>query len=147
MKFTGRMKAPHYAGFIAENRLETTPPFATIDVSVGRRVAFGPRALVITVSGRNLTDAYQRDLDRGPPAGRQLRLRPPVPAVGGRARASGVLIVRIVLGAIVASGLFARDGRLVARGLRAREVEEALGLRRSSSSGSQTPSPVRAVSR
>jgi outer membrane receptor for ferrienterochelin and colicins len=29
-------------------------------------VVFGPRALVITVSGRNLTDAYQRDLDRGP---------------------------------------------------------------------------------
>jgi outer membrane receptor for ferrienterochelin and colicins len=66
MKFTGRMKAPHYAGFITENRLETTRPFATIDVSVGHRVVFGPRALVITVSGRNLTDAYQRDLDRGP---------------------------------------------------------------------------------
>ena len=65
MKFTGRMRAPHYAGYIPENRLETTPGFATLDVSVGRRVAFGPRALVVTLSGRNLTDAYQRDLDRG----------------------------------------------------------------------------------
>jgi outer membrane receptor for ferrienterochelin and colicins len=66
MKFTGRMKAPHYGGFIPEDRLDTTPTFATLDLSIGRRLALGDRALVVTLSGRNLTDAYQRDLDRGP---------------------------------------------------------------------------------
>jgi thiol-disulfide isomerase/thioredoxin len=58
----------------------------------------------------------------------------------------GPVADRLGVTSLPASLLFARDGRLVARGLRAREVEEALGLRRSSS-GSQTPSPVRAVSR
>jgi outer membrane receptor for ferrienterochelin and colicins len=65
-RFTGSMKAPHYAGYIDSNRLETTPAFATIDASVGRRFRFGARTLLVTASARNLTNAYQRDLDRGP---------------------------------------------------------------------------------
>jgi outer membrane receptor for ferrienterochelin and colicins len=66
MKFTGAMKAPHYAGFIPVKRLETTRAFATLDLSLGRRLSVGARTLVVTLSGRNLTNAYQRDLDRGP---------------------------------------------------------------------------------
>ena len=65
-RWTGPMTSPHYAGFIETTRLETTPSFAVLDVSVGRRFLVGGRALVLTFSGRNLTNSYQRDLDRGP---------------------------------------------------------------------------------
>ena len=66
-RYTGSMKAPHYAGFIAANRLETTRSFVLLDVAVSR--TFGPRKgprLTVGISARNLTDAYQPDIDRGP---------------------------------------------------------------------------------
>ncbi len=56
------MTAPHYAGFIDADRLEVTPTFTTLDASVARRVG----SVTFMVIGRNLTDAYQADLDRGP---------------------------------------------------------------------------------
>lgn len=66
-RYTGRMKAPHYAGYVAEDRLETTSPFLLVDLAISRtiKVGEGPR-LVIGLSARNVTDAYQGDLDRGP---------------------------------------------------------------------------------
>jgi outer membrane receptor for ferrienterochelin and colicins len=66
VRVTGSMKAPHYAGFIPQNRLETTPRFTTIDLSIGRRFAFGGRTLTVTASARNIGNSFQRDLDRGP---------------------------------------------------------------------------------
>lgn len=62
VKFTGRMTAPHYAGYIDADRLEHTPRFVTFDASLSR--ALGP----VTVTGivRNITNSYQRDFDRGP---------------------------------------------------------------------------------
>ncbi len=67
VRVTGPMNAPHYAGYIEADRLETTPTFTTIDASFARPVlTAGDRRLVLTVRGRNLTDAFQRDLDRGP---------------------------------------------------------------------------------
>jgi outer membrane receptor for ferrienterochelin and colicins len=65
-RFTGSMHAPHYAGAIDANRLEKTPAFAAYDVTAGRRISMGDRALVLTLAARNLTNAYQRDLDAGP---------------------------------------------------------------------------------
>jgi len=68
-RYLGSMAMPHYAGFIDEDRLETTPSFVTFDVALARTVSFGsaggPR-LEITAGVRNLTDRYQRDLDQGP---------------------------------------------------------------------------------
>jgi outer membrane receptor for ferrienterochelin and colicins len=66
-RYTGPMKAPHYAGFIPESRLETTPSFVVLDLGVSRtfRIGEGPR-LVLGITGRNLSDAYQPDIDRGP---------------------------------------------------------------------------------
>ena len=66
-RFTGSMKAPHYAGYIAEKRLEQTPSFTIIDLAVSRtfRVGEGPR-LIVGITGRNITNAYQPDLDHGP---------------------------------------------------------------------------------
>ncbi len=64
-RYTGSMVAPHYAGFIAEDRLETTRSFFEVDLNVGRTFEFSGRSLTLTVGGKNLTDAYQDDLDQG----------------------------------------------------------------------------------
>ena len=67
LRYTGSMLAPHYAGYIAENRLEVTRGFLTWDVGLLRRFAFGgDRRITASVAVRNLTDGYQQDLDRGP---------------------------------------------------------------------------------
>jgi outer membrane receptor for ferrienterochelin and colicins len=67
--YTGSMIAPHYAGAIAEDRLESTPSFVTFDGNVSRAFRLGEGEvgrLIVTLGGRNLTGAYQEDLDRGP---------------------------------------------------------------------------------
>jgi len=67
VRHTGRMLAPHYAGFIEEDRLERTPSFAVVDVGVARTFRAGPgRRLTLGILARNLTNAYQPDVDRGP---------------------------------------------------------------------------------
>ena len=69
LRYTGPMKAPHYAGFIAEDRLETTASFLTVDFNIARELRLGGDSapvLRLSVGAKNLTDAYQRDLDRGP---------------------------------------------------------------------------------
>ena len=66
LRMTGSMLAPHFAGAIAEDRLETTPSFLQVDLSVARRIANGPVPLTLTLAVRNLTNAYQEDLDQGP---------------------------------------------------------------------------------
>ena len=67
LRYTGSMLAPHYAGYIAEDRLEVTASFLTWDLGLSRRFALGgERRLTATVALKNLTDEYQRDLDRGP---------------------------------------------------------------------------------
>jgi outer membrane receptor for ferrienterochelin and colicins len=55
-RYTGPMQAPHFAGYIAESRLETTPSFVVFDLGVSRtfRIGDGPR-LVLGITGRNLT--------------------------------------------------------------------------------------------
>jgi outer membrane receptor for ferrienterochelin and colicins len=66
-RYTGPMQAPHYAGYVTQDRLETTPSFVVYDLALSKRIkaGTGPQ-LVVGVSARNLTNAYQRDLDRGP---------------------------------------------------------------------------------
>jgi len=67
LRYTGPMTVPHYAGFIAEDTLTNTPSFVTFDASVAYPVfASGGRKLTLTFAGRNLTNAYQRDVDQGP---------------------------------------------------------------------------------
>jgi outer membrane receptor for ferrienterochelin and colicins len=66
LRFTGSMKAPHYAGYVDEDRLEHTPVFTTVDASFSRPLLTqGDRTLVLSVTGRNLTDAFQPDVDQG----------------------------------------------------------------------------------
>ena len=65
LRYFGEEKVPHYAGYIADDRLETTPTFAVIDLSVTRRLPLDEDVLSLTVGAKNLTDDYQDDLDSG----------------------------------------------------------------------------------
>jgi outer membrane receptor for ferrienterochelin and colicins len=64
--YTGPMLVPHYAGFIDDDRLETSEPFWVFDAFVTRAFEWGGRGLELTAGVRNLTNAFQPDLDRGP---------------------------------------------------------------------------------
>jgi len=66
LRYTGAMLAPHYAGWIAQDRLDRTPSFVVADATISRGVPMAGARLVLTLTGRNLTNAYQPDLDRGP---------------------------------------------------------------------------------
>lgn len=67
VRYTGPMSVPHYAGVIVEDRLERSPSFVLFDASVSRVLGeWNGRRLTLTLNGRNLTNAYQRDLDQGP---------------------------------------------------------------------------------
>ncbi len=67
LHYTGDMKVPHYPGYILEKRLEATPAYWTVDASISRSFPIGSDSrLVFSLGGRNLTDYYQNDLDRGP---------------------------------------------------------------------------------
>ncbi len=66
LRYLGGEKVPHYAGFVAEDRLETTASFWIVDASVSRRLSLGDDSVTVTAGVRNVTDAYQDDLDRGP---------------------------------------------------------------------------------
>ena len=64
--YTGSMVVPHYAGFIDEDRLETTGDFLTVSLGVSRAFEIRGHELEVSLAGKNLTDEYQEDLDRGP---------------------------------------------------------------------------------
>jgi outer membrane receptor for ferrienterochelin and colicins len=66
-RYTGSMELPHRAGFIAADVLSRTRRFVTLDLSVSRRLPMGGgRSYEVMIGARNLTNAYQDDLDRGP---------------------------------------------------------------------------------
>ena len=65
-RYTGSMVAPHYAGFIDEDRLERTPSFLELDLNLSRDFELAGRTLTVTAGAKNLTDEYQADLDQGP---------------------------------------------------------------------------------
>lgn len=64
-RITGEEKIPHYAGFIADDVLETTDTMVVIDFSLSRPIWFGDDSITLTVGGKNITDEYQEDLDEG----------------------------------------------------------------------------------
>jgi outer membrane receptor for ferrienterochelin and colicins len=67
MRYTGPMDVPHYAGAAGTPRLERTPSFITLDAGVSRELgAWNGRTVTLMLNGRNLTNAYQKDVDQGP---------------------------------------------------------------------------------
>jgi outer membrane receptor for ferrienterochelin and colicins len=66
IRYTGPMAVPHYAGVIERDRLERSPSFLTLDAGVSRAIGrWDARTVTLTLNGRNLTNAYQRDVDQG----------------------------------------------------------------------------------
>ncbi len=65
-KFTGLMEVPHYAGFVADDRLEKSPSFLTWDLGLARTFEVGATQMRISAGVKNIFDSYQEDLDQGP---------------------------------------------------------------------------------
>lgn len=66
MAYTGAMTAPHFAGFIPQDKLETTEPFAVLNLTLTKKISLDKnKRLTLTATLENLLDRYQRDLDRG----------------------------------------------------------------------------------
>lgn len=64
---TGPMKVPHYAGFIAEDRLEESEVFYDWSANVSYRIGIGDDRYVAPVVGmKNILNSYQDDFDQGP---------------------------------------------------------------------------------
>lgn len=65
-KYTGPMYAPHFAGYIDEDRLEKTPSFLTFDLIGSYEIPiWGHSYLIITAGVYNITDSFQNDFDKG----------------------------------------------------------------------------------
>lgn len=68
VNYTGSMKAPHYAGYIATDRLEETDSFVTLDLGMTYKLShkkFGDGNTKLKLGVKNITDEYQDDLDSG----------------------------------------------------------------------------------
>ncbi len=65
-RFEGSSRVPHYAGWISEDRLETSPAWGAVDASITRDFRIGTDStLSLSIGGRNLTNRYQDDLAKG----------------------------------------------------------------------------------
>ncbi len=64
--YTGKMRVPHYAGYIAEDTLEESDPFGVVNVTATKKFRLTDKASIAVVfSVKNLFDEYQKDLDKG----------------------------------------------------------------------------------
>ncbi len=66
-RFEGESTIPHYAGYIPEDRLETTPAWLIVDASLRKQFALfnsEKRKMSIAVGVKNITDKFQDDIDR-----------------------------------------------------------------------------------
>ncbi len=65
--YTGPMLVPHYAGYISEDRLETSQHFVSFNGVVSKTFSLGDRLRTrLYLNVQNIGDNYQRDLDKGP---------------------------------------------------------------------------------
>ncbi|MCG2814919.1 MAG: TonB-dependent receptor [Candidatus Aminicenantes bacterium] len=66
LEYTGQMKVPHYAGYIAEDRLETSKPFLVLNARIKKPLILSENnSIKIMVGVFNLFNGYQSDLDLG----------------------------------------------------------------------------------
>lgn len=63
--YTGSMLAPHFAGFIANDRLEETPSFADINLKATYDFRLNGIAMQVSGGAKNIFNNYQQDLDKG----------------------------------------------------------------------------------
>jgi len=66
LEYTGKMKVPHFAGYINEDRLETGQPFWVFDAKFKKPFRFSQKSEINIFLGMyNLFNSYQKDLDKG----------------------------------------------------------------------------------
>ena len=66
LEYTGKMKVPHFSGYIEEDRLETTGTFWVLNTKLTKVIHLTQNnALSLFVGAFNLFDSYQKDLDQG----------------------------------------------------------------------------------
>jgi outer membrane receptor for ferrienterochelin and colicins len=66
LEYTGRMKVPHYAGYIPEDQLETSDPFWVLNAKMTKPVSLGLNNTINFFLGAyNLFNSFQKDLDKG----------------------------------------------------------------------------------
>jgi outer membrane receptor for ferrienterochelin and colicins len=64
--YTGQMKVPHFAGYIDEDRLESSDPFVVVNIHIDKEISFIDGSLItLTASVLNVLDSFQKDLDKG----------------------------------------------------------------------------------
>lgn len=63
--YTGSMLAPHYKGYIAADRLETTPSFFDLNLKASYDWRINGIAAQLSGGIKNLFNSYQKDLDEG----------------------------------------------------------------------------------
>ena len=65
-EYTGSMKAPHYAGYIEKDRLETTSHFWVLNAKLHKAINITENNTVsIFIGASNFLNSYQKDLDKG----------------------------------------------------------------------------------
>lgn len=65
--YTGRMLVLHEAGYIEKNRTEKTPQFFELNLKLAYEFPiFRSAGLEVNGGIQNLTNAYQKDFDKGP---------------------------------------------------------------------------------
>ncbi len=63
--YTGSMLAPHFAGYITTDRLETTPEFMDINLKATYDLKLNGINLQLSGGVKNIFNSYQKDLDVG----------------------------------------------------------------------------------
>jgi len=66
LDYTGRMKIPHFAGYIAEDRLDIGQRFCVFNAKISRKLLPAENYSIHLFAGVfNLLDSFQTDLDKG----------------------------------------------------------------------------------
>ncbi len=66
LEYTGKMKIPHFAGYIDEDRLETSKTFWVVNAKLKKPFHFNQRNEVSIFLGMyNIFNSFQKDLDKG----------------------------------------------------------------------------------
>ncbi len=65
-EYTGSMTVPHYAGYIDEDKLETTPSLWVVNIKLNRSINITENSNVsLSLGVYNVLNSYQKDLDKG----------------------------------------------------------------------------------
>lgn len=65
-EYTGSMKAPHYRGYIEEDRLESTQPFWVLNLRLQKSLHINENYKIsVFIGAYNMLNSYQKDLDKG----------------------------------------------------------------------------------